>query len=190
MAMKDKSNTRNQETQDTEGLAGKYLTFGLGQEGYGISILKIKEIIGMIPITPLPHTPAYIKGVINLRGKVIPVTDLRLKFGLLAQDYSDRTCIIVVEIHNHSKSIIMGLLVDGVSEVANIRGGDIEKTPDFGTRLQSDFIQGIAKMDGRVKILLDIDRLLTEEQLSSLADPPASRKEPHAAVFPLEEAAA
>ena len=170
MAMKDKSNTRNQETQDTEGLAGKYLTFGLGQEGYGISILKIKEIIGMIPITPLPHTPAYIKGVINLRGKVIPVTDLRLKFGLESAAYTERTCIIVVEMEKDSGSLIMGLVVDAVSEVANIKNEEIENPPKLGIQGQINFVQGMAKMDSGVKILLDIDRVLIGEQLPALRE--------------------
>ena len=150
--------------------AGKYLTFGLGQEEYGIAILKIKEIIGLMPITAVPQTPAFIKGVINLRGKVIPVMDLRTKFGLEATDYTDRTCIIVVEIENNSSSLIMGLVVDGVSEVANIKGVEIEGAPDFGTGRHSGFVQGMAKIAGGVKILLDIDSILTGEQLAGLAE--------------------
>ena len=153
-----------------ESQAGKYLTFELAREEYGIDILKIKEIIGMMPITTVPHCPSYIKGIINLRGMIIPVTDLRLKFGLEAQDYTDRTCIIVVEINNPSGAATMGLVVDGVSEVSNIKGEDIEKAPSFGGRMESDFIQGMAKLEGRVKILLDIDRVLTEAELAGLGD--------------------
>jgi purine-binding chemotaxis protein CheW len=170
MAMPAKKTNEVQSNQDLESQAGKYLTFGLAQEEYGIGILKIKEIIGMMPITAVPHTPPHIKGIINLRGMIIPVTDLRLKFGLEAQDYTERTCIIVVEIHNHSGTVTMGLVVDEVSEVSNIKGEDIAKTPDFGSRLQSEYIQGMAKMEGRVKILLDIDRVLNEERLDYLGE--------------------
>ncbi|MEW6657619.1 MAG: chemotaxis protein CheW [Thermodesulfobacteriota bacterium] len=159
-----------EETQESVGQAGKYLTFALGQEEYGIGILKIREIIGMMPITAVPQTPAFIKGVINLRGKVIPVTDLRMKFGLEITDYTERTCIIVVEIENGSRLLTMGLVVDGVSEVANIKGGEIEGAPDFGDGRHTGFIKGMAKIAGGVKILLDIDCILTGEQLAGLEE--------------------
>ena len=139
---------------------GKYLTFSLAGEEYGIGILKVKEIIGMMNITPVPQTPAFVKGVINLRGKVIPVVDLRLRFALEAAAYTERTCIIVVEIRGHSGAVPMGIVVDAVSEVLNIRAVDIENTPCFGVKLDTDFILGMAKTDGGVKILLDIDRVL------------------------------
>jgi purine-binding chemotaxis protein CheW len=158
------------EAQESADLAGKYLTFALGQEEYGIGILKIKEIIGMMTITAMPQTPPYIKGVINLRGKVIPITDLRMKFGLDNTGYTERTCIIVVEINYASRPLLMGLVVDGVSEVANIKGGEIEGTPDFGTGKQASFIKGMAKIAGGVKILLDIDTILTGEQLLCLEE--------------------
>ena len=159
-----------QETQGNASQAGKYLTFGLAQEEYGIGILKIKEIIGMMPITALPQTPGFIKGVINLRGKVIPVTDLRLKFGLESTAYTERTCIIVVEMEKTSGSIIMGLVVDAVSEVANIKNEEIEKAPHLGIQESINFVQGMAKLDSGVKILLDIDRVLIGEQLSALRE--------------------
>jgi purine-binding chemotaxis protein CheW len=159
-----------EEAQESADLAGKYLTFALGQEEYGIGILKIKEIIGVMPITAVPQTPPFVKGVINLRGKVIPVTDLRMKFGLDTMDYTERTCIIVVEINHDSRPLLMGLVVDGVSEVANIRGGEIEGTPDFGTGMRASFIKGMAKIAGGVKILLDIDAILTGEQLRCLVE--------------------
>jgi len=139
---------------------GKYLTFALAGEEYGISILKIKEIIGMMPITTIPQTPEFVKGVINLRGKVIPVVDLRLRFGMEKIDYTERTCIIVVEISGGAGTVMIGIVVDSVSEVLNIKAGDIEETPTFGTRLETDYILGMAKMQGGVKILLDIDRVL------------------------------
>jgi len=147
---------------------GKYLTFTLAEEEYGIGILKVKEIIGMMPITLIPQTPRYVKGVINLRGKVIPVVDLRSKFSMDATDYTERTCIIVVEIASDSGSIMMGIVVDSVSEVMNIKNEDIEETPTFGTKLNTDYILGMAKMNGGVKILLDIDRVLTAGELDLL----------------------
>ncbi len=147
---------------------GKYLTFSLAGEEYGIGILKIKEIIGMMPITTVPQTPAFVKGVINLRGKVIPVIDLRLRFHMNAIDYSERTCIIVVEISGISGMIQIGIVVDAVSEVLNIRGADIEETPTFGTKLNTEYILGMAKVEGGVKILLDIDRVLSAEEISTL----------------------
>ncbi len=148
---------------------GKYLTFVLAGEEYGISILKIKEIIGMMPITSVPQTPGFVKGVINLRGKVIPVLDLRLRFGMAAMEYSERTCIIVVEIEGTSGYIHVGCVVDAVSEVLNIRSLDIEDTPDFGTSLDAAYILGMAKMEGGVKILLDIDHVLSADEVSSLS---------------------
>ncbi len=144
---------------------GKYLTFSLAEEEYGIGILKVKEIIGMIAITSVPQTPAYVKGVINLRGKVIPVVDLRLKFGLPAMDYTERTCIIVIEISKDNGNILIGILVDSVSEVLNIKGSDIEDTPNFGARLNTDYILGMAKTGGKIKILLDIDRVMSADDI-------------------------
>ena len=148
---------------------GKYLTFSLADEEYGIGILKIKEIIGMMPITSVPQTPSFVKGVINLRGKVIPVVDLRRRFGMTSIDYDDRTCIIVVEIGIRRINVVIGIVVDSVSEVLNIKGEEIEDTPTFGTKLNTDYILGMAKMDGKVKILLDIDRVLAADDLEMLA---------------------
>lgn len=147
---------------------GKYLTFTLDKEEYGIGILKIKEIIGMMPITSVPQTPDFVKGVINLRGQVIPVIDLRLRFGMKEIGYTERTCIIVVEIKQESGKIIIGIVVDSVSEVLNIKGEEIEPTPTFGTRLNTEYILGMAKISGGVKILLDIDRVLTSDEVDAL----------------------
>ncbi len=149
---------------------GKYLTFTIADEEYGIGILKIKEIIGMMPITSVPQTPDYVKGVINLRGKVIPVVDLRRRFGMEEIAYTDRTCIIVVEIQGESGMVMIGIVVDSVSEVLNIKGEEIEATPAFGTRLNTDYILGMAKMEGGVKILLDIDRVLSTADVGMLAE--------------------
>jgi len=209
--------------------AGKYLTFKLATEDYGISLLKVREIIGMMPITNVPRTPAFVKGVINLRGKVIPVTDLRLRFGMPKSEYTDRTCIIVVEVqganslkcwenkqcgkedcpaYNHpdhrcwmisgtfcrneiqgsyhekmeacrkcdvyqsamvNKTVCtIGIVVDEVSEVNNIRGEDIQEPPAFGAKVATEFIHGMANMEEHVKILLNIDRVLTAEEITEL----------------------
>jgi len=143
---------------------GKYLTFSLKEEEYGIEILKIKEIIGMMTVTQIPKTPSYIKGVINLRGKVIPVVDLRLRFSMEESDYTERTCIVVVDIrHGSGRDFLIGIVVDAVSEVLNIKEAEIEETPNFGTKLDTDYILGLAKTAGGVKILLDIDRVLDSE---------------------------
>ena len=147
---------------------GKYLTFSLAGEEYGIGILKIKEIIGMMPITSVPQTPDFVKGVINLRGKVIPVIDLRLRFGMEEIDYTERTCIIVVENESPSGMVQIGSVVDAVSEVLNIKGEEIEDTPTFGAKLDTEYILGMAKMEGGVKILLDIDKVLSTEEVSDL----------------------
>jgi len=147
---------------------GKYLTFTLAEEEYGIGILKIKEIIGMMPITPVPQTPEFVKGVINLRGKVIPVVDLRLRFGMEEIGYTERTCIIVVEISGETGTVQTGIVVDSVSEVMNIKGADIEDAPSFGTNLDTGYILGMAKMEGGVKILLDIDQVLSAEEIAEL----------------------
>ncbi len=147
---------------------GKYLTFSLGSEEYGIGILKVKEIIGMMRITPVPQTPEFVKGVINLRGKVIPVIDLRLRFDMGENGYTDRTCIVVVEIEGPAGKLHIGVVVDSVSEVLNIRGADIEDTPSFGTSLNSHYILGMAKTAGAVKILLDIDRVLSSDEMNIL----------------------
>jgi purine-binding chemotaxis protein CheW len=148
--------------------AGKYLTFTLAEEEYGIGILKVKEIIGMMAITSVPRTPKFVKGVINLRGKVIPVMDLRLKFGMPAIDYTDRTCIIVVEIDTDELTIQIGIVVDSVSEVLNIREEEMENTPSFGTQVDTAYILGMAKIDSGVKILLDIDRVLSTGELKAM----------------------
>lgn len=144
-------------------IAGKYLTFALGDEEYGLPVLKVREIIKILDITAVPQVPTHVKGVINLRGKVIPVVDLRLKFSFASQPYTERTCIIVVEVSLQATTVMMGIVVDSVSEVLNITDGEIEATPEFGDRVVTDYIRAMAKVKGRVKILLDLDRVLGAE---------------------------
>lgn len=166
--MGNETRVMSQLVQKTSDREGKYLTFSLGSEEYGIGILKIKEIIGVMKITPVPQTPASVKGVINLRGKVIPVIDLRTRFGMDTAEYTERTCIIVVEIDVQGCHLQIGIVVDSVSEVTNFKGADIEDTPAFGTTIKTDYILGMAKSGGSVKILLDIDRVLSTEEYSYL----------------------
>lgn len=157
------------ETQNTRSSAGKYLTFVLGQESYGVSVLKVREIIRLMDITAVPQMPNYVRGVINLRGKVVPVVDLRLKFALPNAASTERTCIVVVQVKTASNaSALMGFIVDAVEEVLNIAADDVEPTPDFGAALEADYMLGMAKVKGKVKTLLDIDRVLTAETLRQL----------------------
>jgi purine-binding chemotaxis protein CheW len=148
--------------------AGKYLVFGLGREEFGIRVLNVREIMGVQDITPVPHTPPYLRGVINLRGKVIPVVDLRVKFGLPAVEHTHLTCIIVVQVAKEGTPIQMGVLVDGVAEVLTLTPGDIEDTPDFGQGVVTTYLLGMAKVKNRVKILLDIEEVLSTPELNHL----------------------
>lgn len=143
----------------------KLLTFSLGSEGYGVSILKIKEIIGMMDITPVPKTPDFIKGVINLRGKIIPVMDLRIKFGMTEQEYNERTCIIVAEIIIKGTQKLLGVVVDMVSEVVTISDNQIEPPPEYGASVEHNSILGIGKIKDRVVIILDIDEVFQSDEI-------------------------
>ena len=150
--------------------AGKYLTFTLHNESYGIEVLKVREIIRQTTITTVPQMPAYVRGVINLRGKIIPVMDLRLRFGFADAASTEKTCIIVVQVKlPDGKSTQMGLVVDGVEEVANIPAADIEETPDFGGQIATDYIVGMAKIKGAVKTLLDIDGVVGADALKTIS---------------------
>ena len=150
--------------------SGKYLTFTLGDESYGIGVLKVREIIRVPDITAVPQMPDYVKGVVNLRGKVIPVADLRVKFRLSNIKNTERTCVVVVQVQLPSGSKpLIGLIVDAVEEVVNIPSTDIEPTPDFGTALDTHYILGMAKVKGSVKTLLDLDRVVAAETLSSMS---------------------
>jgi purine-binding chemotaxis protein CheW len=148
--------------------AGKYLTFHLANEEFGIRVLKVREIMGLQEITAVPQTPCHVKGVINLRGKVVPVIDLRLKFSLPAAEYTQRTCIIVTQVQGESSTVLMGIVVDGVSEVLNLTGTEIEDTPDFGEEISGQYLLGMAKVKGKVKILLDIDKVLSAQEFRGL----------------------
>lgn len=147
--------------EEASGKGGKYLTFALGREEYGLELRRVREIIALIGITPVPMTADYVRGVMNLRGKVIPVIDLRRKFGMEATEDHDRKCIIVVDVVRDRTAIQMSILVDAVSEVLHIPDADIEDVPAINAGLRSDFIHGMAKAKGEVKILLEIDAVLS-----------------------------
>ncbi|MBN2588304.1 MAG: purine-binding chemotaxis protein CheW [Sedimentisphaerales bacterium] len=147
---------------------GKYLTFALGSEEYGLEILKVREIIGYIEITAVPQMPEYVKGVINLRGQVIPVIDLRSKFGMETADITEQTCIIVIDISNGKRKCNTGIVVDRVQEVLDINSENIQETPEFSTSINTDFILGIGKVGTAIKILLDIEKVLTGINFNSL----------------------
>jgi purine-binding chemotaxis protein CheW len=149
--------------------AGKHLTFKLGPETYGLEILKVQEIIGMMTVTRVPRTPPFVRGVINLRGKVIPVIDLRSKFGLEAHSDTEKTCIIVVQVMHAGTKVVMGTLVDEVSEVLNINADQIEPAPSFGTVVDTNFILGMGKVGQKVIMLLDIDKVLSGGELAAVA---------------------
>ncbi|HEV8038620.1 MAG TPA: chemotaxis protein CheW [Bryobacteraceae bacterium] len=146
----------------TDPRAGKYLTFQLGKEEFAVQVLHVREIMGVQEITAVPQMPVHVKGVLNLRGKVIPVVDLRLKFRLPEMEYTQRTCIIVVQVDGHAGKISTGIIVDGVSEVLTLQAADIEDTPDFGMGAATPYLLGLAKIKGKVKILLDINKVIHE----------------------------
>ena len=158
--------TIEEEREDT--MRGRFITFAVGRETYAIEIRYVTEIVGIQPINNLPETPDHIKGVINLRGKIIPVVDMRLKFKKEPMEYNDRTCIIVVDIQGDEQATRMGVIVDAVSEVLNVREEDIEPAPSFGDRARTEYILGMANMDERVKLLLDIDKVFDPEEIADL----------------------
>ena len=180
----DSNPTQTNDGISAEGNQNKFLSFSLGHEEYGVEILKVREIIGVLDITPLPQTPDYVKGVINLRGKIIPVIELRRKFNMPSVEYTEETCIIVVEVQNPltDDNFQMGVIVDSVSEVRNITRSQIEPAPDFGSALNTNYIMGMGKVKAgentMVLILLDIDKVVSLEGLSEIAPKAGGSSEP------------
>ncbi|HVT88093.1 MAG TPA: chemotaxis protein CheW [Tepidisphaeraceae bacterium] len=152
------------------GKGGKYLTFALGKEQYGLAILKVRELIGYMDLTCVPRMPAHVKGVINLRGQVISVIDLRTKFGMEPVARTEETCIIIVEIEDNGRRMPCGLIVDRVSEVLNITNESIEDPPSLGKSVRMDFIVGMGKVGETVKILLDIDKVLSNADVVAMGE--------------------
>ena len=149
-------------------LAGKYLTFCLGKEQYGVPILKVQEIIGMMPVTCIPRTPEYVRGVINLRGKVIPIIDLRVRFGMPVHDDTEKTCVIVTQIESGESCIIMGCVVDEVHEVTDVSDKQLEDVPKVGASINTSFILAIAKFAERVIMLLNMDKVLSVDETKEI----------------------
>ncbi len=168
--MSDVAEQTQQTINELSDKEGKYLTFALAHEEYGLEILKVREIIGYMEITAVPQTPCFVRGVINLRGQVIPVVDLRAKFGMETAEVTDQTCIIVVEITQGNHAFYTGIVVDHVQEVLDIGGQDIEEAPQFGSSVNTNFILGMGKIGKTVKILLDIDKVLGDENLAGFGD--------------------
>jgi purine-binding chemotaxis protein CheW len=150
-------------------LAGKYLTFKLDVEEFGLEILKVQEIIKMMDITRVPRTPPFVRGVLNLRGKVIPVVDLRLKFDMESKAGTDKTCIIVVTVKRGDGSVVMGIIVDEVSEVLDVAGESIEPPPEFGSTVDTSFILGMGKVGDRVVTLMDVDKVLSNQEIATVS---------------------
>jgi len=149
-------------------LEGKYLTFNLMEEFYGVNVEHILQIIAIPEITKIPKTPDFVKGVINLRGKIIPVIDLRIKFKLPEQQYNDRTSIVIIKLKTKQSEIFIGIIIDKVLEVLDIHNEEIEDTPTFNVQLDTEFILGMAKVKNKVVTLLNINKILTETELTQI----------------------
>jgi purine-binding chemotaxis protein CheW len=155
-------------TETTE--TTQYLTFKLGEEVFALDISKVREVLDFTSITKVPRTPEFMRGVINLRGSVVPVVDIRLKFGMSRTEKTVNTCIIIVEVNVDGESIILGTLADSVQEVLDLDPGQIEPAPKIGTRLRTEFIKGMGKRDAGFIIILDVDRIFSAEELTLVQD--------------------
>ncbi len=153
----------------TDGAAEQYLTFILAGEEYGVDILRVQEIKGWDDVTPIPNTPDYVKGVINLRGAIIPIVDLRQRFGLSELEYGPTTVMIILKVQNEGRERIMGVVVDAVSEVYNINGAELQPPPEFGGVIKTEFLRGLASVEGKMIIVLDIDHLLNAREMQQLS---------------------
>lgn len=169
MAARADSNAVAEISDFQKNLAGKYLTFYLAEEEYAVEILKVQEIIQMQSVTKVPKVPGFVRGIINLRGKVIPIVELRVKFGMEPVEDTDKTAIVVIKINNGESEITMGIIIDDVKEVKDLEAYNIEASPSFGTEIDTEFIMGICKSDINVSILLDIDKILTDGEVSALS---------------------
>lgn len=164
------NDTANEAAGTARAQAGLYLTFSLGKEVYGLEILRVQEIIGMQPVTHVPRVPDFVRGVINLRGKVIPVVDLRLKFGMESVEDTSRTCIVVLQVESNDQKVTMGTIVDEVCEVLDVTNDQIEPPPSFGTSVETDYILGMGKLEDKVVMLLDVDRVFATSVMNILAE--------------------
>jgi purine-binding chemotaxis protein CheW len=163
-SMNNVTSVKGNQSINDDPLASKYLTFFLASEEYGVEILKVQEIICRMPITPVPLTSKYIRGIINLRGKIHPIMDIRVKLGMKQTVINGETCIIVIK----TSGLMMGILVDKVSEVIKMSSGDIEDTPSFGMDVNSEYLLGVGKTGGRIRLLLDIDKVITAASIINM----------------------
>ncbi|OOZ38585.1 chemotaxis protein CheW [Solemya pervernicosa gill symbiont] len=147
----------------------QYLTFVLGEESYGVDILRVQEIKGWTPVTRIPNSPDYLRGVLNLRGTIVPIIDLRMRFNMDNVEYTPVTVVIVVSVRSETRERIIGMVVDAVSDVLSVSAEDIRETPDFGGAVSTEYIRGLASVADQMVMLLDIDKMLTEGELKSLA---------------------
>ena len=148
----------------------QYLTFIIAQEEYGVDILRVQEIKGWSKTTPIPNTPDYIKGVMNLRGAIVPIIDLRERFGLPPLEYGPMTVVIVLSVFSEERERLMGVVVDAVSDVYNVKPDDLKPAPDLGRKLRSEFVKGLATVDEKLMIVIDIDNLLNSDELSLIKE--------------------
>jgi purine-binding chemotaxis protein CheW len=165
-----KANTNTTVAGREAGQAGQYLTFVLGAESFAIGIMAIKEIIEYASLTEVPMMPAYVRGVINLRGAVVPVLDLPIRFGKAASAVTKRTCIVIIEVMLGSERHVLGLVVDAVNTVLDIPSSDIEPPPAFGASIRTEFIRGMVKVNSKFVILLDVDHVLAADELQALTE--------------------
>jgi purine-binding chemotaxis protein CheW len=165
-----KANTNTPAAKADAGQAGQYLTFGLGTETFAIGIMAIKEIIEYASLTEVPMMPAYVRGVINLRGAVVPVLDLPVRFGKAASAVSKRTCIVIIEVMLGSERHVLGLVVDAVNAVLDVSASEIEPPPAFGASIRTEFIRGMVKVNSKFVILLDVDHALAADEVQALTE--------------------
>ena len=161
-------NMTMQATTSLQDAAGQYLSFSLGGEEYGVDILKVQEIKGWEPVRPLPDTPDHIKGVLDLRGTIVPVVDLRLRFGFSGAAYTATTVTIVLRVRVDDREQTVGIVVDNVSDVLDVAADAVRQSPDLGSHIDTRYIQGMVTVDGRMVVLLDTDRLLDPDELDRL----------------------
>ena len=154
---------------NTEGEGTQFLTFILDNEAYGVEILRVQEIKGWTPVTRIPNTPEYMQGVLNLRGTIVPIVDMRMRFNLERVEYTPITVIIVLSVKSENGERVIGLVVDSVSDVIDVNAKDIKATPDFGTTLNTEFINGLATSNENMVMLLDVDKLLSVDEMTALA---------------------
>ncbi len=168
LAQVDTASTVATSSMGQEESGSQFLTFQLDNEAYGVDILRVQEIKGWTPVTCIPNTPEYLKGVLNLRGTIVPIIDMRLRFNLETMEYNAETVIIVLSVQSGSGERVVGIVVDSVSDVLSVKTEEMKPSPDFGTNVHTEFIDGLAAVDEQMVMLLDIDKMLSTDEISAL----------------------